>query len=206
MICSQKQLVILVTIAGLAVLIISTMIWHHGRTAARLKTAETRLSWLEPQQPFLGIESHEVPTRQGEYNPAEFSLLADEKEYRRAYYSPEVNTNTAGQPDWCYGPRLSQINQHRLFLFVGGGAFFSDLWGILRLNKLPPNWYDQKSVYLLILNARVNDIFWQDEDLMVEVSPSPRGYQVIKVKNLSNTPPKAWLLDTNHEVWEQAYR
>jgi len=93
-----------------------------------------------------------------------------------------------------------------LFLFSDGGSFFADLWGILRLNPLPQNWYDRNQVYLLVLNARVKDVFWRGSDLMVVVTPKRQGYQVIAVHKTNQRPPQAWLLDNSYEIWEEAYR
>jgi len=186
--------------------VVVLMFRYHGRTADELKTAEARLGWLEPEVPALCIEERQQPAIRGEYNPAEFVVLADEKEYRRAYYSPQVSTRTTPEPDWCNVPRLSLMNQHRLFLFSDGGSFFSDLWGILRLKELPANWYSRDSVYLVIINSRVKDVFWSANELMVVANPTAQGYQVIKVKKNGDKPPPTWLLDSNYEVWEEAYR
>lgn len=179
---------------------------HHGHTEARLRRAEARLQWLEPEKPTFCFEAHQPVNQQGEYNPAEFKLITENKNYLRPYYTPEISTHTTPEPDWCYVPRVSQISQHRLFLFSGGGSFFSDLSGILRLGRLPQGWYQRDSVCILIINCQVKDVFWRDNDLMVVVSPSLKGYQVLRVRKLSGNPSTAWLLDNNYDVWEEAYR
>ncbi|MGE5380080.1 MAG: hypothetical protein ACM3NT_03325 [Methylocystaceae bacterium] len=179
---------------------------HHGRTETRLRAAEDRLKWLEPDKPAFSFEAYQPINQEGNYNPAEFELITENKIYRRPYYTPDINTNTTPEPDWCYVPRISQISQHRLFLFSDGGSFFSDLRGILRLGKLPKGWYRSNSVCILVINCRVKDVFWRDNDLMVVVTPALKGYQMLRVRKLQSSPPSAWLLDNNYGVWEEAYR
>lgn len=203
---TRKQMVQLLAVSAIVLAVIGLVAWRYGVLIQRLQNAEERLRWLEPPKAMMGIDHITNPDRNNPYNPAEFALIADEKNYRRAYYSPDINTQTTPHPDWCYVPRLNQINQHRLFLFSAGGSFFTDLWGILRLKPLPRGWYDSDCIYLLVLNSQVKDVFWQGTDLMVVVSPKRQGYQVVRVTNTSSRLPQAWLLDNNHEIWEEAYR
>ncbi|MGE5449961.1 MAG: hypothetical protein ACM3PA_01125 [Methanomassiliicoccales archaeon] len=202
----RRKLIIQSALVILVLAFLGLSINHHGNISARLREAESRLQWLEPEVPALSIEQHQQLTERGEYNPAEFVLIADDTNYQRAYYSPDISTRTTPHPDWCYVPRLNLINQHRLFLFSDGGSFFTDLWGILRLKPLPANWYDRRSVCLLIINCQVKDVFWRNNELMVVVTPTRQGYQVIKVKKSGDKPPVAWLLDNSYDIWEEAYR
>lgn len=203
---SKKKLIVQ---GGAAVLILAVLLMgivHHSRVSAQLKAAHNRLSWLEPEVPALCIEQHQIPVLSGEYNPAEFILVAEDKHYQRPHYTPEISTLTTAEPDWCFVPRLNLINQHRLFLFSNGGSYFSDLRGILHLPKLPDGWYEPTYFNLLVINCRVKDVFWNDNQLMVVVNPSQQGFQIIKVKKLGDRMPSAWLLDSSFAVWEEAYR
>lgn len=202
----KRKYIIQLLIIAIMLTMMGGMISYHRHTATRLKDAEARLQWLEPEVPALSIEQHQQPTRSGEYTPAEFELIVEDKAYQRAYYSPEVHTRTTPHPDWCYVPRLNLINQHRLFLFSDGGSFFADLWGILRLPEMPGGWYDPESVYLLLIGCQVKDVFWSNHELMVVAPPTRQGYQVVKVKKLGDRLPLAWLLDNSYDVWEEAYR
>jgi len=75
---------------------------------------EQRLQWLEPSQAFLGIEHQSSPDLKNPYNPAEFSLIANEPDYRRAYYFSQLKTPASPHTYLCSVPPLIFNNTHTL--------------------------------------------------------------------------------------------